>query len=206
MIYETTDAATLEVMKAFWSAVSIVKEQASVTEADALMHMKRSVIDRVKAAKPTELCDYTPDGRSATWRVRLQIWRGMTHESLELVADTDPGPSLTSPGSTLIQGLPGVAAWAWSMIEQCHPGETISDLSLASITGKLRTLRVALSNQGGEVVWRLRYVINPPDVAPLPVHDGSRSLKGIGNQRSRAAMYLAHVRVSQEAGTGRREK
>lgn len=195
-IYETVDGATAEVMRAFWSAVTIVAEQAQVTEADAMMHMRRSVTDRVKAAKPTELVDYTPDGRSALWRVRLTIWTGNTADDQSLFADTDAPHPYERPGSTLIQGLPGVAEWAWDLIQQAHPGAAFQDISGPIIKHKLRTLRVALSNQGGEVVWRLRYVAEPAAGEPGQMQPGS--LRGVRTSTA-PRPFLAIVRVSQEA-------
>lgn len=205
-IYAIVDGAAVDVMAAFWSAVAIVRDQASVMEADALQHMKRTIIAHVKAAKPSGLVDFKPDGRAATWRVRLTIWRGATASNLELVADTDAPAPYERPGAELIQGLPAVAQWAWELIGQAHPGATIKDLSLATMTARLRTLRVALSNQGGEVVWRHRYIVEPRAVE-TPEPSERRSLRDVANAGTRQPeVFLAIVRISQEAGTGRREK
>lgn len=200
-IYEHVDGATEEVMRAFWTATAVLTEQAQVTEADALMHLKRSVTDRIKAAKPAHAIDYQPDGRSALWRVRMTIWSGVQLDTL--YADTDDGRPLEHAGATLIQGLPAVATWAWELIQQAHAPRAIADLDQASVLHKLRSLRVALSNQDGACVWRLRYVVLPDEGAAGGAVPGS--LRGVG-QRSRGPEYhLAHVRVSREAGTvGRR--
>lgn len=194
--YEILDGATDEVMRSFWSTVRIVSEQAQVTEADALAQMRRSVGDRVRAAKPTEAVDYTPDGRAALWRVRLTVWSGATEESRTLVADSDSPRPYEDHGSTLIQGLPGVAEWAWELISQAHAGRELLDLSLPAIKHKLRTLRVALSNQGGECLWRLRYMV-APDSAPVERVPGS--LRGLDHRERVDAPYMAVVRVCQEA-------
>jgi hypothetical protein len=195
-IYEHVDGATEEVMRAFWTAVSIVTEQAQVTEADALMHMRRSVADRLKAAKPAHAVDYQPDGRSALWRVRMTIWRGVQLDTL--YADTDEGKPLEYAGATLIQGLPAVALWAWELIGAAHPGRTISDLDQASVLHKLRSLRVALSNQDGACIWRLRYVVEP-EAAPATGQPARGSLRGVGQGARGPEYHMAHIRVTREA-------
>lgn len=207
-IYEHVDAATSEVMSSFWSAVTIVTEQAQITEVDALMHMKRSIIDRVRSAKPTELVDYTPDGRAALWRVRLMVWKGHSESDHELFADTDAPAHLDSPGSTLIQGLPGVAEWVWSMLQVAHPDAVFQDLNLVTLKHKLRTLRVALSNQQGPCAWRHRYLIGPG--APLPTAPDPQPDRAGGQPLLRSAVsqsprpFMAIVRVAQEAPAPRR--
>ena len=201
-VYAITDAAAVDVMAAFWNAVAIVRDQAGVLEADALQHMRRTITEHVKRAKPSQLVDYRADGRAALWRVRLTIWRGATEAQRELFADTDAPKRYEDPGSELIQGLPAVAQWAWDLITQAHAGSTIADLSLATMRARLGTLRVALSNQGGEVVWRHRYIVAP---AAAETSDAPRQLRDIRAAR-RPEPFLAIVRISQEAPAERRAK
>lgn len=205
-IYEIVDGATAELMASFWEHVRVVTAQGAITEADALRHMKRSATDRIKAAKPNELVDYVPDGRAATWRVRLTIWRGSSDANRELFADTDSPKPYEAPGSELVQGLPAVANWTWALIQQAHPGATLQDIDAATVHRRLPTLRVALSNQRGEVVWRHRYIVAADETPTAPRDpDALKSLRDVASRTRGAAPFMAIVRISQESGTGRRK-
>lgn len=186
--------ATDEVMNAFWHSVGILASEEALPEADAFAHLRQTVHARIKGAKITHGVDYVPDGRSARWRVRLTIWRGPSDRG-DLHADSDFPADLERPGTTLIHGLPAVAEWVWGLIEQAHPGRAIEELSLVAIKHKLRTLRVALSNQHGSCAWRLRYSV-APDATPVVRVPGS--LRGLDKQDQEAESFLAFVQVSRE--------
>lgn len=204
------NVAADEVLSAFWHSVSVLAEEESLPEPDAFAHLRQAVQARIKAVKLTHGVDYVPDGRAARWRVRVSIYRGEAEQG-NLHADSEGDAPLSRPGSVLIHGLPAVAAWVWEMIEQAHAGATVEELSLATVKHKLRTLRVALSKQGGECAWRLRYSVAEPARAgtflKLPAalaaqRAAAGTLDAVMTRREPIA-YLAQVRVSREEPANR---
>lgn len=211
-IYQFTDPTADEVESLFWSLVPVVAEQARVTEADAFHHMQRVWLDRIKGIKPHHAIDHAPDGRSAIWRVRLMIWRTGPEGQEELHADSDPeatfNTSAVAPGSTLLNGLPTVVSWVRELATQAHPHGILEGLEEQVLLHKVRSLRVSLSNQGGECVWRLRYTVRPevveaPPATPaqpgalVPRVGGENRLR-VAAQASRPQHFRANVYVQRE--------
>lgn len=196
-IYDYVDALAEAVEREIWATVPTIAEQAGVTVPDALNAAKRVLLDRIKALKPAHGVDYRDDGRAALWRVRMQIWEGES-----LFADTDDGPpspeALNAQGKTLIYGLPEVARWALELIRTAHPDQALDGVDEATLLGKLRTVRVALSTQHGACAWRIRYAAWPaaaaPDSAPRP----GNLLKARAAQSPNPRHFMAMVRLSRE--------
>lgn len=203
---ESLNLAADEVLHALWHSTAVLAEQEAIPEVDAFSHLRQAVLNRVKAAKITHGIDYVPDGRAALWRVRLKIYRGLPGDRAELLGDTDDGKRLTETGATLLHGLPAVAAWTWDLIQTYHAGRTIEGLSPEALRHRLRTLRVALSKQGCDCVWRLPYTLAPVVAAPFDV--ASLRAAGVTNLWAAAGaardaqdgqIYHAQVHVVQEA-------
>jgi|SRR5579859_2233553 len=198
-IYEIVDPTTVELEKLFWSLVPVVAEQAEVTQADAIFHLRRAWGDKLKSFRTYEAVDFRDDGRAAAWRVRLTIWAGQDHASL--YADTDDARPLDQDGSTILYGLSAVASWVRELCISAHPNATLDGLSEATLATKIKSLRVALSNQGGACIWRLRYTATPaaPE-APQPgqAGPGVNLLKTARASTPRVEHMLAHVRVTRE--------
>lgn len=192
-IYAYVDPTADQGEALFWSLVEVVAAQAGVTEGDAFMHMRRAWSDRFKDLKPHHAIDHQGDGRSAIWRVRLSIWAGPAGDSLW--ADTDDGRQLDQEGATLLAGLPAVSAWVREMCSQAHPGATLQGLEEITLASKIKSLRVSLSNQGGACIWRLRYIVTPPE--PPAVAVGGNRLKSVAPSRE-PQRFMAHVRISRE--------
>lgn len=202
-IYEVTDPTATEMERLFWSLVPVVAEQAKVTEADAIYHMRRAWGDRVKAIRTHQAVDFRDDGRSAAWRVRLIVLRVGPEGQEEIWADSDAGARFDdrqiAPGSTVVYGLPAVADWVRELVMQCHAGETLDGIGADALTNKIKSLRVALSNAGGETVWRIRYTVTPPVVAAPVVPDGlAPRPEGVSLLRSarQSAAKLQHFRAN----------
>jgi hypothetical protein len=196
-IYDYVDALAEAVEREIWATVPTIAEQAGVTVPDALNAAKRVLLDRIKAIKPTHGVDYRDDGRAALWRVRMQIWEGES-----LFADTDEGPpspeALSAQGKTLIYGLPEVARWALELIRSAHPEQPLDGVDEATLLGKLRTVRVALSNQGGACAWRIRYAAWPAPVLQETAERPSNLLKMRHAQSPSPRHFMAMVRLSRE--------
>lgn len=203
-VYQFVDPTADQAEDLFWSLVSVVAEQAGVTEGDAFMLMRRAWSDRIKALKPHHAVDHQGDGRSALWRVRMTIWTGPGMDSL--VADTDHPKPLDQDGATVLCGLAQVGAWVRELAELAHPGRALEGLSAATLESKIKSLRVSLSNQGGACVWRLRYTVSPP-AEPQPLQLVTGSLRGVAE---RSAGYfphhMAHVRIAREEAAPRAGK
>lgn len=207
-IYPIVDAASDELLQAFHSLVPVVAEQAGVSEPDALYHLRRTLMDRLKGLKLSDRIDYKDDGRTATWRVRLQIWHATGgEEQASCVADTDPDKSFElhniAPGATLVSGIPGVARWALEMIEQYHassdPGCILDGMSEGVLASKIRSVRVSLSHGAGSCVWRLRYSVRAPahdDSTPSQPVPGS--LRGVRSRLVGLRHFRADVRIVRE--------
>lgn len=198
-IYEVVDPTTAELERLFWSLVPVVAEQAQVTQADAVFHLRRAWSDRLKGFRTYESVDFRDDGRAAAWRVRLTIWTGPDNGSL--VADTDDGRPSEADGTTILYGLSAVADWVRELTAQAHPGCVLDGLSEATLATKIKSLRVALSNQGGASIWRLRYAATPAVVEAAPAVQtgpGVNLLKAARQLTPRVETFLAHVRVSRE--------
>lgn len=133
----------------------------------------KAKIDEMLAALDPESMDYLRDrvpkrdGRSALYRVRLQLFK---NGSLE--ADTDPEEEMNAPGAETIRGLVAVGQWARdiitaahhadlvaSSVRHTHPGtpRTIEGLSDEDIVKSIKSLRPSLSRNGGSHFWRLPY-------------------------------------------------
>lgn len=192
-IYQYVDPTADQAEELFWSLVSVVAEQAGVTDADAFHHTRRVWVDRLKALKPHHAIDHPGDGRSAIWRVRLTVWGGPDKDTQ--MGDSDSGRPFEQDGATLLSGLGAVAAWVRELVPQLHPGYTLDGLEEAVLANKLKSLRVALSNASGSAIWRLRYIASPP-AAPLEHTPGS--LRGIAAHRGGPQAFLAHVRITRE--------
>lgn len=206
-IYPIVDAASDELLQAFHSLVPVVAEQAGVTEPDALYHLRRTLLDRLKALKLSDRIDARDDGRAATWRVRLQIWFANGGEDqASCVADTDPDKPFElhniAPGATLIAGLPNVARWTLDMIEQYHaaadPGCMLDGIGEGVLANKLKSVRVSLSNGGGTCVWRLRYAVRAPAEESKPVQAVRGSLRGVRSRIAGLRNFRADVRIVRE--------
>lgn len=211
------NTAADEVLNAFWHSVSVLSDDEELSEPEAFSHLRQAVLARIKAVKLTHGVDYVPDGRAARWRVRLTLWRGADPDTGDLHGDSDEGAPLSKPGATLIHGLPAVAAWVWELIGLAHPGCVIEELSLAAVRHKLRTLRVALSNQGGACAWRLRYSVSEPtstralnSPAMAAKYAAQRAARGEAEPAApitrEAVAYLALIQVSREEPAPRRLK
>lgn len=199
-IYSFVDPTGDEMERLFWSLVPLIAEQASVTEADAFLHIKRNWADRLKGLKGYAGIDYKDDGRAAAWRVRLMIWRLGDQGQEDLFADSDAGARFTQhdvdPGQTIIYGLPGVADWVRELTDSAHPGAVLDGLDQGTLTHKVKSLRVALSNSGGRSTWRIRYTATtqpPADAAP-----GSNILKAARGRGPASQRYMASVYVQRE--------
>lgn len=204
-IYEYVDPTTAELDKLFWSLVPLIAEQAGVSEADALYHLRRTWADRIKTYKGYEAIDFRDDGRAAVWRVRLTIWGGEGYQSQ--FADTDDGRPLDHDGATLLHGLPAVAEWVRELCAQAHPACSLDGLSEATLAGKIKSLRVSLSNQGGSCIWRIRYTVTPPE-APANAAAAAPGVNLLKLARPKAAQlqhFLAHVRVTREESPRHRQ-
>lgn len=209
-VYQYIDPTADEAEGLFWSLVPVVAEQAGITHADAFYHIQRTWVDRLKGMKPHHAIDHAPDGRSAIWRVRLMIWRTGPEGQEELHADSDPelafSPDNVAAGSTLINGLPTVATWVRELAIQAHPHGILEGLEAQVLAHKIKSLRVALSNQGGDCVWRLRYTVTPEAApeAPRPAGAGlvrrepGVSLLKTTAQASRPQHFRANVYVQRE--------
>lgn len=198
-IYEIVDSTTAELEKLFWSLVPVVAEQAQVTQADAVYHLRRLWADTLKGFRTYESVDFRDDGRAAAWRVRLTIWSGPDYANLH--ADTDDGRPLDNDGTTILYGLSAVADWVRDLCAQAHPGCTLDGLSEATLSTKIKSLRVALSNQGGASIWRLRYTVTAaaaPEAPAIKSGPGVNLLKAIRQSTPRTEYFLAHVRVTRE--------
>lgn len=195
-VYAYVDPTAEQATELFWSLVPVVSEQAGITEPDAFRLMRRAWLDVIQDIKPHHAIDHMGDGRSAIWRVRLTIWGGEEYQSL--LADTDDGRDLGAEGVTLLNGLPAVSAWVRELTAQAHPGCTLDGLSEITLAGKIKSLRVALSNQGGTSIWRLRYAATPAVVDPAPVEAGTNLLKSARAAARGPQFFMAHVRVSRE--------
>lgn len=194
-VYQYVDPTAAQAEELFWSLVPVVAEQAGITEGDAFRLMQRAWSDAVKGLKPHHAVDHMGDGRSAAWRVRLTIWTGETYANQ--FADTDDGRPLDQDGATILMGLPAVSAWVRELCAQAHPGCTLEGLSEHALAGKLKSLRVSLSNQGGSCIWRLRYVATPPERAE-PEADASAGPMRLRARPQRQLHCMAHVRVTRE--------
>lgn len=201
-IYQYTDSAAEEVMRTFWSLVPVIAEQAAISQADVVLHLRRACADRIKAVKLTEGVDYSDDGRAVPWRVRLMLWRIGPQGQEDLIADSDPDAQFTqydvAPGSTLIQGLPAVAVWVNELCVSAHPpGSVIEGLSVGILQHKIKSLRVSLSNSGGRSMWRIRYSVTPPaQLANAPA--SSNPLRDIARSGPALQHYRADVQVMRE--------
>lgn len=200
-IYQYTDPAAEEMLALFWSLVPVIAEQAGVTEADAVFHIRRAWADKLKALKFTEGIDYKDDGRSAAWRVRLMIWRLGERGQEELYADSDAGAQFdqynAAPGSTVIYGLPAVAEWVRELCTQAHaPGSLLDGLDQGTLGTKIKSLRVALSNAGGRSTWRLRYTVAPPRTDAAPV--SANALRDVARHAPTSQRFMATVDVQRE--------
>lgn len=200
-IYAVTDAATTELDRLFWSLIPAIVQEANVTEADAVFHLRRAWVDHLKALKFSQGIDYRDDGRAAAWRVRLMLWRQGPQGQEDLVADSDPGARFdqydVDPGQTILYGLPAVAAWVLELCTSAHPpGSSFDGLDAGTLAHKTKSLRVALSNSGGRSVWRIRYGVTPP----AQQGEGAQStLKAMLAQQGAAPQrFMAQVLVQRE--------
>ena len=106
--------------------------------------------------KPSRL---SPDGRSASWRVRVRLFpAGSTYSRLvDPVADTDPElPRDALTGSATITGLPAVAEYVADLASHYH-GAPCVGLDGPAMRHKLKGLRPTISRRGGNATWRLHY-------------------------------------------------
>lgn len=195
-VYQYIDPTAEQAAELFWSLVPVVSEQAGITEPDAFRLMQRAWLDALKEIKPHHAIDHMGDGRSAIWRVRLTIWGGEGYQSLH--ADTDDGRDLGAEGVTLLNGLPAVSAWVRELCAQAHPGCELEGLSEITLAGKIKSLRVSLSNQGGSCIWRLRYAVTAAAAEPAPAAVGVNLLKSARAVAPRTQYFMAHVRVTRE--------
>lgn len=199
-IYEYVDPTVVELKRLLWSTVTLVAEQAAVTEADALYQVRRKWMDELKAIKVSEAIDYRDDGRAATWRVRLMVWRKGPQGQADLHADSDAGARFdqynVDPGATLIHGLPAVADWVLDLCGQAHPGATLEGLDKAILTSKTKSLRVALSNSRGHSVWRINYIART--AARVEPGVSSNILRAHVDSLPTSQGYLATVYVERE--------
>lgn len=202
-IYEYVDPTAVELKNLFWSLVPVVAEQAGVTEEDAVFHMRRLWVDEIKAIKITHGVDYREDGRAAAWRVRLMLWRIGPQGQRDLHADSDLGSRFDrngpAPGQTVIYGLPAVAEWVNELCTAAHSADSVIEgISVETLLRKIRSLRVALSNAGGEAMWRVRYdVITAPLSEQAPAH--ANPLRAISEAREPGSQHFeAHVYVMRE--------
>jgi hypothetical protein len=193
-VYEYIDPTSDEMARLFWSLAPVVAGQAKITEPDVFRLMQRAWLDKLKALKPHHAIDYGGDGRTALWRVRLMIWRIGPEGQEDLFADSDDGARFaqhgTAPGSTVLSGLPTVAGWVRELCTGAHPGATLDGLDEHVLANKIKSLRVALSNSGGNSIWRVRYTVTPPAAEP-----SSNPLKSLSTPPQR---FLASVHVQRE--------
>jgi hypothetical protein len=200
-VYEYVEPTTAELDRLLWGLVPVVAEQAGITHADALTHLRRVWVDHLKSAKASDGADYAYDGRVASWRVRLIIWRTDQHDQpAERLADTDPraefSPSSIAPGETVLFGLPAVAAWSLDMITQAHPAPaTLEGVDAVTLAAKLKSLRVTLSKSGGKTVWRLRYSVATPRTERP---DGPPTLRHLAGSAPALQHFCAYVYVQRE--------
>lgn len=200
-VYEYVEPTLTELDKLLWGLVPVVAEQAGITPSDALTHMRRVWVEHLKAAKASDGTDYTHDGRVASWRVRMVVWRTDQHEQpAERVADTDPRAEFSvhniAPGSTVLFGLPAVAEWVLELIPQLHPAHAeLQGLDAPVLAAKLKSLRVTLSKAGGRTVWRLRYSV----ATPRPERpDGPPTLRHLAGSGPALQHFCAYVYVQRE--------
>lgn len=97
------------------------------------------------------------DGRAVKWRIRVQLQRG---DRPDVVADTDPDKPLDQAGSEVVSGLPAVAGAVADICAAYHVGRELSGLEPETLRHSLKSLRPALSRQGGMAVWRPRYTVS----------------------------------------------
>lgn len=94
------------------------------------------------------------DGRAATYRVRLTLFKDGT-----LMADSDPELPMNTAGTEVIKGLAAVGAWARAVAEGYHSQET-TGLDDIAILKSIKSLRPSLSRNSGTHNWRMPYYIN----------------------------------------------
>lgn len=209
-LFAAVDTATEELIDAFWTLVHGVASDTKTPPADVLHYFKRTAIAQLRELKASHGIDRVDDGRAAFWRIRTRICD--IHD--DCIADSDPErrftPGEIAPGASVIAGLPSVAREVLAMIELCHaeldPGCAIEGVSEPILLSKLRSLRVALSNQGHNCVWRLRYIVRPPSETGGPVqqHPGHGGLSGATPHAFRAGArreprhFCAYVYVQRE--------
>lgn len=190
-LHDNIDGTLPELERAFWASTRIVAEQSAITVEDASRHMLRRWTAHLKDFRIHHAIDYADDGRAASWRVRLMLWRQGPQGQSDLAGDSDPGARFdqyaVEPGATVLFGLPAVATWALDLCTAAHPGATLDGLDAAIMARKLKSLRVALSNAGGESTWRLRY-----GVSRAAVPDGANPLRerGASTQQFMAAIHV----------------
>lgn len=112
------------------------------------------VVDlRVRIAKRTAT-EESQDGREAYWRTRVRLFKPGSKGEPE--ADSDPDLGADMPGSQVIAGLPGVAAYLLELATGFHGGPCVG-LDMEKLKHRLKGLRPTLSRRGGNGVWRVPY-------------------------------------------------
>lgn len=135
--------------------------------ADAIameFHLTNSVVlGMIAGGVAGQLRNETPaetDARTAKWRCRFRIYDAQRLD--EPVADSDEDRQADMPGTTILAGLPAVAAEVIALAGAFHGTLALSGLSSTELRHKLKSLRPTLSRakaSGGvcKAVWRVHY-------------------------------------------------
>ena len=111
-----------------------------------------ALIARWREASPQLFTEH--DGRVASWRVRVRLYRADRADEPE--ADSDPDLPPDKPGATILPGLPAVAEHLATLAQGFHAGAA-AGLDNATLRHRLKGLRPTISRRGGDAVWRVPY-------------------------------------------------
>jgi hypothetical protein len=142
----------------------------------------------MKSARPAEA-----DGRTALWRVRIQLAPNTANAGVAY--DSDPSTPAGAPGALLCRGLGAVAYALACRAAEFHAGRDIEGLGEETLKHSLRGLRVSLSRLGGAAYWRPCYSLAPRaagEDAP------SGSLRGVREAARGPESWRAFVHVVRE--------
>lgn len=134
------------------------------------------------------------DGRTALWRIRIQLARNMHQAGVEW--DSDPNLDAAENGATICRGLAEVAYEVACAATAFHAGREIEGLGEETLKHSLRSLRVSLSRLDGDAMWRPSYTLTAGDSDYSRLTPGS--LKGLTSMGKREE-WRAYVRVARES-------
>lgn len=150
-----------ELEAAYYSALMILAERYDflATEIATEFHLSYREATLHLAAEMSRHLGSTPQGamdsRTAKWRCRFTIYN--VNYMDEAQADSDADLPLGQPGSTVIAGLPNVAAEAAELARHFHSGLKLHSLGTEDLAKGLRGLRPTLSRGRGKGTWRINY-------------------------------------------------